>query len=626
MPPLGPIPSGLAFIVGQAPGGIVIGGGTSTQVSSATVTPAGTQFNDNTFNVRNLFTSADDVQIIRGRHQFSFGGWLQRVQVNANAVSQLAGEAKFTSLQTFLQGTTSSFTGVPNFTVLYWRQIEGAWYAQDNVHLGSNLTLRLGLRHELTNGWNEAHGHAAQFIPDASGVLETNPRLGTSAFVDNNAIKLFSPRVGVAWDPFGKGKTSIRAGFGTYYTLLDNLSFRLASTPPFNTSFSFLNASFPSLVPVSTLPPGCGPGVPKPCTTYTPGGVQADAQTPTVFEWNFTVEQQLTPNMSLRVAYVGSRNYHNIISTDSNTIAPLICSNPAGCQAGGLNVKAPAPATLVSPGTQYIPLGVRPNSFLANGFFWYTQGSGTYNALQVDVTRRFSSGLTFRANYTFSKNLDNGSGLSDSQAQNQSRDLLDPYDPLLDHGRSALDFRHQASGTFGYELPFGHGKPFLSGLSGATDKLIGGWQANGIVTLLSGLPFTPLVGTNQSGNGDLANPDRPNVNPSFQGTLLSGLVSQWYNPAAYSLPPVGTWGNVGRGVLNGPGLTEFDFSLFKTIPIKETKTLEFRAECFNIANTANFGVPNMTVFSAGKISPTAGRISATSTTSREIQFGLKLIF
>lgn len=331
MPPLGPIPSGLAFIVGQAPGGIVIGGGTSTQVSSATVTPAGTQFNDNTFNVRNLFTSADDVQIIRGRHQFSFGGWLQRVQVNANAVSQLAGEAKFTSLQTFLQGTTSSFTGVPNFTVLYWRQIEGAWYAQDNVHLGSNLTLRLGLRHELTNGWNEAHGHAAQFIPDASGVLETNPRLGTSAFVDNNAIKLFSPRVGVAWDPFGKGKTSIRAGFGTYYTLLDNLSFRLASTPPFNTSFSFLNASFPSLVPVSTLPPGCGPGVPKPCTTYTPGGVQADAQTPTVFEWNFTVEQQLTPNMSLRVAYVGSRNYHNIISTDSNTIAPLICSNPAGC-------------------------------------------------------------------------------------------------------------------------------------------------------------------------------------------------------------------------------------------------------------------------------------------------------
>lgn len=186
----------------------------------------------------------------------------------------------------------------------------------------------------------------------------------------------------------------------------------------------------------------------------------------------------------------------------------------------------------MSPGTQYIPLGVRPNSFLANGFFWYTQGSGTYNALQVDVTRRFSSGLTFRANYTFSKNLDNGSGLSDSQAQNQSRDLLDPYDPLLDHGRSALDFRHQANGTFGYELPFGHGKPFLSGLSGATDKLIGGWQANGIVTLLSGLPFTPLVGTNQSGNGDLANPDRPNVNPSFQGTLLSGLVSQWYNPAA----------------------------------------------------------------------------------------------
>jgi len=339
---------------------------------------------------------------------------------------------------------------------------------------------------------------------------------------------------------------------------------------------------------------------------------------------------------SLRVAYLGSHSYHNIINTDPNTIAPLICSDPAGCQAGGLNVnlnpKPPAQPVLpylAAQGTQYIPYfsGVtRPDQYLANGFFWYTEGVSSYNALQVDVTKRFSSGLTFRANYTFSRNLDDGSGVSSSQAQNQTQQALDPRDPLRDYGRSALDFEHQGSGTFSYELPFGHGKPFLNGLSGAADKLVSGWQANGIVTLLSGFPFTPLVGTNQSGDGNVRNPDRPDFTSGFPGTLIPGLVSEWFDPNAFSIPKLGTWGNVGRGVLQGPGLAEFDFSLFKTTPIKESMSLEFRAECFNITNRTNLGVPNTNVFSAGKISPTAGRITATNSDAREIQFGIKLIF
>ena len=629
-PPLAPIPPNLEFITGQEPGALVIGGGTATQVSASTVAPAGTQLTTDVFNVRNLFTGQDDVQLIRGRHQLSLGGWVQRVQVNADATAVQTGQAVFSDLKHFLQGTVKSFTGVPNPTVMYWRQIEGAWYVQDNFQLRPNLTVRFGLRHELTNGWNEAQGHAAQFVPDANGVLQSNTRVGNSAFTQNNATKLFGPRIGVAWDPFGKGKTSIRSAFGIYYTLLDNLSFHLSVTPPFNSEFSFQNQSLPSLIPVSStvpLPPGCGPGVPKPCTTYAPEGTEVDAKTPTVVEWNYSIEQQLTQNMSLRVAYVGSHSYHNIINVDPNTIAPQICSNAGGCLAGGIDAPTAAQATLVPQGTQYIPaLSTRPNPFLANGFFWYTEGVSSYNALEVDVTKRLSSGLNFRGSYTFSKNLDDGSGLSSSQAQNQTQQTLDPRDPLRDYGRSALDFEHQGTGNFSYELPFGHGRHFLNGLGGVFDKLVGGWQMNGILTLLSGFPLTPLVGTNQSGDGNVRNPDRPNVNPNFQGTLLPHTANQWFNPAAYSIPLLGTFGNVGRGVINGPGLAEFDFSLFKTTPIKERTSLEFRAEFFNITNISNLGVPNTNVFSGGQISPAAGRIISTTTDPRRIQFGLKLMF
>jgi hypothetical protein len=203
---------------------------------------------------------------------------------------------------------------------------------------------------------------------------------------------------------------------------------------------------------------------------------------------------------------------------------------------------------------------------------------------------------------------------------------MDPRNPLRDYGRSALDFRHQGSGNFSYELPLGRGKRFLNGLNGMPDKLAGGWQFNGIVTLLSGFPFTPLVGSNQSGNGNQFSPDRPNWNANFQGAVKLRTVDQWYDPTAFSLPTSGTWGNVGRGVLDGPGLTEFDFSVFKTTPITETTRVLFRAEFFNITNRTNFGLPNPNIFSGGTISASAGKIVATTGTSRQIQLGLKLMF
>ena len=157
-------------------------------------------------------------------------------------------------------------------------------------------------------------------------------------------------------------------------------------------------------------------------------------------------------------------------------------------------------------------------------------------------------------------------------------------------------------------------------------KLIGGWQLNGIVTLLTGFPFTPQIGSNRSGDGDTRNPDRPSVNPAFSGPVLLRTPNQWFNPNAFVLPVPGTYGNLGRETLTGPGLADVDISLFKNTRITERTSLQFRAEFFNLFNHPNFGTPNAIVFSNGAISPTAGLITATATTSRQIQFGLKLIF
>jgi hypothetical protein len=149
---------------------------------------------------------------------------------------------------------------------------------------------------------------------------------------------------------------------------------------------------------------------------------------------------------------------------------------------------------------------------------------------------------------------------------------------------------------------------------------------NGIATLLSGFPVTPQVGSNRSGDGDTRNPDRPSLNPAFTGPIKKGSPSQWFNPAAFLLPPAGTYGNAGRGILTGPGLADLDLSLFKTVLLTEQWHLQIRAEFFNALNHANFGTPNAIVFSNGLPSSTAGLITSTATTSRQIQFGMKLTF
>ena len=606
-----PFPPGLAFVAGGQPGAITISGGG--------ITAAGGNVNAGVWDRRNLFTYTDGIQIVKGIHQISAGVWFQQVQENEDTASRRLGMATFGTLTTFLQGTLTNFQVVPDHNALGWRSLFGAWYVQDAIKLRRNLTFQVGLRQEFTTGWNEKSGRASNYITDSNGVLLTTPLVGDSVYTQNNAKKLFSPRVGLAWDPWGNQKTAIRAGFGTYYSMIDALSFLLNSLPPYNGSAAF-TGSLPSLLPITPnvpVPPSCGPGVPQPCTIFAPQGIEPDAKTPAVEEWNASVEQQLSRSMAIRVSYVGSHGYHGLISVDPNTIPPQLCSNASGCLAGGTGTTK----VTVPQGTPYIPVSAsRPNPYLSAGFFWYTEGNTSYNALQMDFTRRLSRGLQFRANYTWSKNLDMNSGLTVAQANNQPQMVYNRFDLPLDWGPSALNVSSQSSMSITYELPFGR-----SG-SGVARKFIGGWQVNGIATLLTGFPFTPLLGSNRSGDGNTRNPDRPSLNPAFTGPVILGNQTQWFNPNAFVLPTAGTYGDVGRGTYSGPGLADVDMSIFKNTTLSERVHLQFRAEFFNLLNRTNLGTPNATVFSGTTISPTAGLITSLATTPRQIQFGLKLIF
>ena len=624
----------LDFVKGAGPGGIIIGGGTTT-TGIAAITSAGPNNAAGVSNARNLFTFADSMQMVKGKHQISFGVWFQRVRDNEDTGSRRIGLANFASLTTFLQGTTTTFQVLPNPSPLGWRSWLGAWYVEDSIKLRPNLTLRAGIRHEFTDGWNEASGRAANYVTDSNGVLQTNPVVGNSVYSTNNSKKLFGPRIALAWDPFGNGNTAVRAGFGTYYSLIDNLAFLLNSLPPYNGSAQFSGAlsNITPITPGVQPPASCtgGPNVPVPgCSIFAPQGIQPNAKTPTVQEWNFTIEQHLTANTVLRVAYIGSFSTHGLLSVDPNTIPAAICANAAGCTAGGAATSgAPAPAasqSRVPQGAQYIPVGTRPNPSVGAGFFWYTEGNSRYNALQTDLVRRLNKGLQFRFNYTFSKNLDMNSGLTGAQANNQAQMIMDRNNVSRDWGPSALNVTHQASISAHYELPFGKGQRWMSGAGSVGNRIVGGWQLNAITTLLSGFPFTPQVGSNRSGDGDTRNPDRPNLNPTFTGPVVTGNPNQWYTPAAFLLPAFGTWGNLGRGVYQGPGLATVDLSLFKGIAISERINLQIRAEAFNLLNHTNYGTPNATVFSAGGVNSSAGLITTTATTSRQIQFGLKLIF
>jgi hypothetical protein len=584
---------------GQPVGAVVVGGGTTLNGASQ-ITNGGTNAGSNLTAVRNLFTFTDQVTLTHGKHLFNFGTWIQRIQANDSLIQDQYGQISFSNLQSFLQGKVSTYTFAPSETPLAWRSLQSAIYAEDTIRVNSSFELRLGFRSEFSNGWNEAQGRASNYLFDSNGVINSQPTVGGSPFTQNRAKFLPSPRIGFAWSPFSSQKTVIRGGFGLYYALLDNLSYRLGQNGPFNTVSAVRNISFSAIAPGTTYP----------AAKVVPSGVQPDLATPTVESWSLKIEREILSGTSLSIGYIGSHGYHALLSADLNLPTPTIC--PA----------SPCPAGYPS-GLVYYPT----NSPLANKSVWNTthwisEGVSAYHGLEFDVNRRVGKRLQFRGTYTFAKALDDGDNMNTSVATNAPAFLANPLDPKADYGRASFDIRHAAVINATYSLPFGSSK------STWPNYVIGDWQISGIQTLQSGLPFTPQLSYNPSNDGDTRNPVRPSVNPNFTGPVILGGPDQYFNPSAFIQPLPGTYGNVGRNTLQGPRLFETDLSLAKQFALRERSNLQFRAEFFNLLNHANFNTPNPVVYAAatGGPSPTAGVITSTATTSRQVQLGLKLVW
>jgi hypothetical protein len=582
------------WVDGKQIGAIVISGSTASNGASQ-ITQAGTNVGSNNETARDLFTVDDHVYWSRGRHQVEAGGWIQRVQSNDLLAQDQYGQASFSTLQ----GTVATFTVVPSPTELGWRSLEGAWFVEDTVKLTPQLEVRAGFRAESTNGWNEAQGRASNYAI-VDGVLQTQPVIGGSALTTNRAVFLPNPRVGFAWDVWGNGKTAVRGGFGLYHGLLDTLDYRLDQTAPFNTAESIKNIAVSKLSITPGTPPPAG-------TLVSPSNVQPDIATPAVLTWSLRIEQEIAPHTSLTVGYVGSHSYHQILSEDMNEPVPQFLPD----------------------GAAYYPAGSKDaNPALANSTSWVSHGVGAYHALEVDVRRSFANGLQFRGNYTYSKNLDDGSAWNTSVSGNTPAFVEFPLQPKLDWGPAATDVRHAAALNGSYELPFGTNRRFLSQAPRPVEFAATGWTASAILTVQSGFPFSPQLGYNPTGNGDTRNPVRPNWNPAFHRQLYPRTASQYFNPLAFLQPATGTYGDVSRDSLTGPGLSELDFSAAKSSNLTEHLRLQFRAEFFNIVNRTNFLTPNEVVYTSATsgASPTAGLVTATSTTSRQVQFGAKLLF
>ena len=615
--------SGVPGWVGGDPvGAIVISGSTASNGASA-ITGAGANVGSNNRTARNLFTEDDHIYWTHGRNQIEAGGWLQRVQANDLLAQDQYGQASFSTEKTFLQGTVATFTLVPAPTELGWRSFEGAGYFEDTIKVTPRLELRAGFRSESTNGWNESQGRASNYAV-VNGVLQTTPIVGSSALSANRAKFLPNPRLGFAWDVRGDGKTAIRGGIGIYHGLLDTLDYRLDQTAPYNTAESIKTIAVSNLNFTAGVPP-------PPSAKVSPSNVQPNLSTPTVITWSLRLEQEIAPQTSLTLGYVGWHGYHQILSEDMNEPAPVYAAT----------------------GQIYYPSTTDVNPSLANSTSWVSQGVGLYNALEVDVRHSYAHGLQLRGNYTWSKNLDDGSAWNTSVSGNTPAFISFPLNPKVDWGLAATDVRQAASINGSYDLPFGPNRPLLNHSSGPVNLLAGGWTASAIFAVQTGFPFSPQLGYNPPGNGDSRNPIRPSWNPSFTGNRYPHKASEYFNPSAFIQPTVsvpngsggntiyGTYGNVRRDSLTGPGLSELDFSAVKDSQITEKLNLQFRAEFFNILNRTNFLTPNEVVYSsaptitntggvetvtASATSPTAGVVTATSTTSRQIQFGVKLQF
>jgi len=556
----------------------------------------------------NSFQFYDDMFWTHGSHSLKFGAAVERMQLNDRWQASQNGTFSFSDLASFLTNQPLSYGAMLKGRERGFRQTLAGGYAQDDWRYKQNLTLNLGLRYEMTTDPTEIHNLFA-FLRH---LTDTQVAVG-SPFVNNPTLGNFEPRIGFAWDPSHHGKTAIRGGFGVfdvlplpYYWLIlgagtapGTILAGTASLPPGSFPTQAFTIVSNSTSPTSLAGQRVGTVQPNPSRSY-------------VMEWNINVQQQVAPMTTLSVAYVGSRGVHLPYRTDDANIVI-----PASTSQGYL---WPSP----------VASGAVLNPVISQGDFLQFGADSWYDGLELGLTKRMSHGFQVQGSYTWGKTIDTGSStIAGDQFANSPSSLPWWFDPRVRRGLADFNIAQNLVVNSIWDIPV------PGALSGFPGVVLKGWELGGIFEAATGAPFPVLMAGDPLGLNNTDPWDYPN---RLAGTGCSSQINPG-NPNNYirtqcfaAASPITLFGNSGRNPLTGPGLVNLDFSLFKNFTvsrISESARIQFRAEFFNILNRANFAPPlNNDVLFNPNGSPIggAGLINFTQTPSREIQFGLKVIW
>ena len=596
----------------------------------------------------NTFQLYDDAFINKGTHTIKFGFAAERMELEIKALSDPNGIFKFSTLQTFYANTPKVFQGgiASSLSPRNLRQTLLGGYIQDDWRFKPNLTLNLGLRYEMVTVPTETAGKLSVL----RNLSDATPHLG-DPFFNNPTTKNFEPRIGFAWDPFRNGKMAVRGGFGMFDVLPLPYQFTLLTTlaAPF---FQYTSINNPG---VGSYPNNLG------ALTGNPAKLRATYIDPNpkrnyVMQYNLNVQYQLAPSLTSLIAYVGSRGIHQPYRPDdADIVLPTLTS------VGYLFPQVDADGNLISgPNAGNPPSRINENYGSMRGMFY--EGQSYYNALEAQLAKRMSHGFQVQGTFTWGRSIDTSSATVAGDAFGNS--IASPsyfFNPRVSRGLSDFNVARTLVINGLWELP----SP--KSITGPARFLTEGWQLGVIFTASTGIPFTPTFATGSDPNGTLSSDDwaYPNrlggagcqslTNPGNPDTYIkTGCFAVPVAPSQAFFdancdpapPSVGAplapgdlrcfnlKGNAGRNILIGPGLVETDFSVFKNNYIRkisETFNIQFRAEMFNVFNHANFAPPvtpdNTDIF-LGDGTPTgvAGLLTRTTTTAREIQFALKVIF
>ena len=586
------IPPELNFIPGR-PFGSVSVGGLPTNLSVV---------GNPRLNFLNLWEIGDSITYTRGTHSIKAGFLSKIFLYNHSSFRNFGGAFRFNSLQDFLEATAETFQALlpgadPHRS---WKQTLHAFYLQDDIQLTPSITVNLGLRYEIMSVPEERWNKSTTLVE-----LD-DPTTTVGPMFRHPGKKHFGPRLGLAWDVFGDGKTSVRSGFGISYNhILPYLySFTAIRNPPFFQEGFVSDPPFNGEEALALAQ--AGPTILQ--------FIQFDVSTPSMMQYNLTLEREIRPNLVLKVGYVGSRGYHLSAAREGNGPDPEILPDGRKFFAEGLPNK-------------------NPNFRLF--YLIRMDAQSFYNSFRLGLDKRFSHGFQIQGSYTLSKSLDESAGIFCQNARTSACTILDPQDHKSNRGLAFHDSRHNLAVNYTFELPFGSGKKFGSGLTGFAGKLVDGWSVSGITNLASGAPLNIENSFSRSRNGSAAFTvhDRPNLIPGGDNNPVLGGPDQYFDVNQFALQDAGTYGNLGHNTVIGPGLVSWDFSVVKNTGITENTQLQFRAEFFNLANRSNFAPPingrngGTAVFNSQEQRVAgAGKIFSTVTTSRQIQFGLKILF